>query len=381
MFNSNHYIPILKWKRAEQKALAELKAGTKKQLTPLIQLVMPKPKIIKIDGKVIKKNPEEQFEEVLQKFKESIPTIAETIVTSWGKDPIFIDFSLLYTTFVKIESSKTILKKSKELGAEFIPVLNTSDEADIKKAICSFAKESKNGLCLRLVCSDLNDTKKLSEVIESFLQLNNLNPENIDLLVDIQNIGDEYPDKYLKYSTLSQKIPHLLQWRTFIFASGSFPVDLTGYRIDEENLIPRLDWKNWKEQFDTNSLSRNPSFADYTIQHPVYKESSQFFAPTTSIKYTTENEWVLAKGKKQKFELYLVNAKTLADDDCFLGENFSEGDRYIFQKAKHFEECQKNPALKKETGNSELWIRAGINHHMEYTAYQISSLPSNASGF
>jgi len=373
MFDSNHYIPILKWKRAEQKALAELKTDSKPCMTPLIQLVMPKSKVIKADGKVVKKSPEEEFEEVLSRFKENTSTIAETIVASWGKEAIFIDFSLLYTNTLKVESSEVILRKSKELGAKFIPVLNISDEEKLKKVICSFANESGNGLCLRLVCSDIVDAKKLTEEIKYFIELSGLAPKNIDLLVDIQDICGN-TDKYQLYSSLSQKTPHLLEWRTFTFASGAFPVDLTGYKIDEENLIPRLDWQNWKGQFDEKKLLRVPSFADYTIQHPIYKESSQFFAPTTSIKYTVENEWVLAKGKKQKFELYLFNAKALVDDDCFLGEHFSQGDKYISEKAKHFEEWQKNPAIKKETGNSELWIKAGINHHLEYVVFQISNL-------
>ena len=44
MTNSNHYVPILKWKRAEQSALKALAEKQKKCYNPLVQLVMPKHK-------------------------------------------------------------------------------------------------------------------------------------------------------------------------------------------------------------------------------------------------------------------------------------------------------------------------------------------------
>lgn len=39
MFNINHYVPVLRWKRAEEKALLELDNEVKSKLTPLIELI------------------------------------------------------------------------------------------------------------------------------------------------------------------------------------------------------------------------------------------------------------------------------------------------------------------------------------------------------
>ena len=44
MLDLRHYIPILKWKRAEEGALKALREDQKKYITPLIQFVMPKNK-------------------------------------------------------------------------------------------------------------------------------------------------------------------------------------------------------------------------------------------------------------------------------------------------------------------------------------------------
>jgi hypothetical protein len=105
------------------------------------------------------------------------------------------------------------------------------------------------------------------------------------------------------------------------------------------------------------------------------KESSQFFHPTTSIRYTLDNEWLIMKGRKQKFALYLANAKLLADDKTrYYGSGFSSGDKYIADKAKHYPVYIKDPKVK-GTGSTESWLTAGINHHLVLTAHQIANLP------
>lgn len=363
MFSSRHYIPILKWKRAEQGALKALGEESKKHITPLVQFVMPKEK------------PEEQLEDVVLRFNKQILKIPEKLVEVWGNTPIFVDFSLLFTTPLKVKSIKTILQEGRKLGATFIPVIHLNDDPQIKEAACLLAKETRSGICLRLICSDLSDLTKLNQDITELLSSMKLTNEDIDLLVDIKEI-EENGNKYIKYLDLSQKIPNLLKWRTFIFASGAFPKDLSECKFDEENLIPRLDWKNWRDKLGDKNLQRKPAFADYTIQNPIYDETSQFFHPTTSIKYTLEDEWLIMKGKRQKFELYLASAAELVKDERFYGENFSNGDKHIAEKANHYPKYMREKDRGRDikgTGSTETWLRAGINHHLALVVHQIAS--------
>src|SRR5690348_5012878 len=120
MFGPKHYVPILKWKRAEQNALQALKDKDKELMTPLIQFVMPKPKSAA--------NAEKQFESVIASFREKVPQLPQQILKAWGPSPIFIDFSLLYTTpqgqALKVESLKNITASGHALGLHLIPVVN-----------------------------------------------------------------------------------------------------------------------------------------------------------------------------------------------------------------------------------------------------------------
>lgn len=362
MFDSKHYIPILKWKRAEQGALKALEDDQKEHITPLVQFVMPKYK------------PDEKLENVVAKFEEQLPQIPEKIIEVWGTTPVFIDVSLLFTPELRAKSIKNILLGGQKLKGVFVPVIHLNDNEEIKNAAYSVAKKTGSGLCLRLICSDFSssDLIQLNQNIGNLLSSSKLVEKEIDLLLDIKEIGNN-ADKYIKYLNLSQQISNLTKWRTFIFASGSFPKDLSQYRVDEENLIPRIDWKNWKEQVCSGKLKRKPSFSDYTIQYPIYEEISQFFHPTCSIKYTLENEWLIMKGERQKFAQYLASAAELIKSSKYYGKDFSDGDKYIDDKAKHFEAYIKKPSIK-GTGSTETWLRAGINHHLVLTAHQVANL-------
>ena len=360
MFDSKHYVPILKWKRAEQGALKALAEEHKKHITPLIQFVMPKYK------------PDEQLKDVVARFEEQASQIPKKLVEVWGTAPVFIDVSLLFTTPLKAKSIAVVSQIGRQLGGLFIPTIHLNDEQEIKNAAYSVAKENESGVCLRLICSDFSDLAALNQAIAELISSSGLKEKDIDLLVDIKET-EKNGDKYGKYSDLSQNIPNLSKWRTFIFASGSFPKNLLECKLDEENLIPRIDWKSWKEYVSGKTIKRKPTFADYTIQHPIYKETSQFYHPTTSIKYTLKNKWLVMKGKKHRFEMYLANAKLLSKDQRFYGENFSYGDKYIAEKAQHYDVYAKNKKVG-GTGSTETWLRAGINHHLVLVARQVANL-------
>jgi hypothetical protein len=364
MFDSKHYIPILKWKPAEQQALEKLNNQEKGVISPLIQLVMPQPKLPKLGE--IEKSREEQLEEVATSYKIKLPKIPEEILKSWGKSPAFIDFSLIYADYLRIESLNQILSVGEGLGLSLIPVVNLSSDIEVRKATALLVKKYNHGLCLRLVPADFSNLVDLSQEIQKFLVACSLSEKDVDLLIDLK----EKDNQYLKFIDLSQKISNLNEWRTFTFASGAFPIDLTKCVLGE-NYIPRSDWNNWVGQINSKKLQRYPSFADYTILHPIQKESVRFFSPSASIRYTLKDQWLVMRGQKGKTVQYLANAQLLSQDQKFNGKfrgaSFSFGDNYIVEKGKDL----KTP----KTGNATNWLTAGINCHLTCTASQIANLP------
>lgn len=328
MYDSRHYVPILKWKRAEQGALKALTTEQRKYITPLVQFVMPKQKAA------------ESLEELVERFKELAQQIAKDLLEVWGSAPLFIDTSLLFTTPLKTSMLRAIGSEGHKLGGTLIPVIHIKDDQGIQDTAITLAKETNSGVCLRIIVADFVDINALNDTLGRFLTSSGLSEKDVDLLVDMKETGTS-GGKCTKYLELSQQLTDLPKWRTFTFASGAFPENLSECKLDEENLIPRVDWKSWREFTEKGVTKRKPAFADYTIQHPIYKESSQFFHPTSSIKYTLEENWLIMKGQRQKFELYLASAATLVKDKRFYGATFSDGDSFIAGKAAHFDAYMK----------------------------------------
>ena len=366
MFGHKHYVPILKWKTAERQALkelaAQLKGKERKLITPLVRLVMPSPKAQKNPAQ--QKTREEQLDEVVATLRTRLAVIPGEMLDAWGVDPLFVDVSMLYTPALRNESMRRILATGETLKMSLIPVVDLSSDSEVGKASCALAKQFGHGLCLRLVRAQFRSFQELIKQLDAFVAACRLPVNQIDLLVDLK---EDNHNEYLATLESAQRIPNLMSWRTFILASGAFPVDLTGCKVDQKNEIPRIDWKNWLRQ-RAMKLRRHPSFADYTIQHPVYKESAQFFTPSASIRYTLKDEWLVMRGQRGKSQQYLANARILSELPEYkgFGEGFSYGDAQIKLKGADLKS--------KRTGNPTTWLVVGINHHLACVTSQIATL-------
>ena len=336
MFNSKHYIPILRWKAAEKEALEKLDHKKKEFITPLIELIMPQPKKFTVEisrDKERLKTPQELLEESVESFRKKLPKIPDEIMKFWGTTPCFIDSSLTDIT-LRAESFVQVFTIGEKLKISLIPVINLNSDIATQKVAISLGIKYGCGICLRFFRTDLLNQSILAGKISEFLTRYNLSEKNIDLLIDFQ-ITDEQCQKIADII-----IPNILKWRTFIVASGRFPPALTQFTTPDLYKIPRDDWNYWLNQVSSKKLKRNPSFADYTIQHPIYKEPVIRSNPSASIRYTLEEQWIIMRGqglrgKKTKGHAqYPANAKLLSQQPEFFGADFSYGDAYIADKAK-----------------------------------------------
>ncbi|MEN6521908.1 MAG: beta family protein [Armatimonadota bacterium] len=369
MFDSRHYVPMLKWRTAEQQALEKLDTNRKNFITPLIQLVMPPVRKLKKDEK--EKTPKEIMTESIELLNTKAPEFPKQIQRCWGQKPIFVDPSLLYTSDIRARILNKIAATGEELDLSIIPVVNLSSDDDMKKTVCSIMHKYNKGACLKLVSVDFSDYKQLKRDIRKFIEDTKLEEKNIDLIIDLQ---EDKGDEYFNISKLSQELPNLKDWRTFTLTCGAFPIDLSACKVDKKNLIPRKDWCNWVDLITQKKLERYPAFSDYTVRHPIHKESTLFFSPSASICYTLENDWLIMRGQKAQSMQYLANAKLLSSMPEFFGPDFSRGDQFIAAKGNYFDDYIKHPE-KKGTGNATMWIEAGINHHLACTVNQIANLP------
>ena len=215
-------------------------------------------------------------------------------------------------------------------------------------------------VAIRLLRSDLRNSSLKGEV-DYLIQELSLSPEQIDLIIDLQIIGDSESN----FRDLTQRLPYIDQWKKLIALSGAFPRNLSGFEKNDEHEHPRSDWLWWARQ----DARQRPIFGDYTVQYPLYEEPPVRANFSASIRYTSDDYWVIMRGEGvfnddgPGFAQFPANAQLLSDRSEFCGPDYSFGDKYIFEMGQQSE----------RTGTAEHWIRAGINHHMTFTANQISN--------
>lgn len=366
------YIPILRWRPAERKALEQLFKEDKENITPLIEFVMPGPSTKKQgDEIVITKTPKEKLSEVLL-------DVEKDLLNSWRQDAIFVDVHLLDSD-VRAASLRQILSASTNLNLFSVPVTYiipvTSTDADMatRAVAIDYAKSSGHGICIRIDKSHLEE-KDISLHIANFISNSDLSIENVDLLIDLGAI-----DQSTVMEDIAKKIiqiPNLVKWRSLIVSGGVFPKDLTKFTPGKVHELERLDLKFWN-YIQKITLPRIPLFSDYTIQCPSYEQVNAI--GSASVRYTDDEKWWIFRGKKPGVinpktkekgpgrEQYIDHAKTLTGKSFskfYKGSDYSFGDVEIARIA--------DPNNKKP-GSPATWLTIGINHHITLVARQIAN--------
>ena len=368
MSDNTYYIPILRWKAAEYSALKEIHPDDKKNIRPLIEFIMPQ-----LTNTDMEKNKGKDTTDIARdKFTEKLPSNLEKIAECCGQNMLFIDTQLIDGK-IRFESLKKIIDFGKKRGLFLSPVIYimpiTSSESDmeVRKYAATYAKESGNGLCIRITKSHLEEDT-MTQNLQKFIVDNKLDPKNIDIIIDLKLIESEnITINKEKIHSISEMHP----WRTFAVASGAFPKDLTKFEKHDDHPVKRYDYLLWKNL--SKDMNRNLSFSDYTIQHPEYIKPIPGANPSASVRYTLEDKWLIKRGEGLRnkegagHRQYLAHAQVLTKQDVFKGKNFSAGDAYIAEIAHQ----------NKKPGNPKTWLQAGINHHITLTARQIAGDAQN----
>lgn len=356
MFDHKHYVPILRWKRAEWASLRSLATDVRDHVTPLVE---PTPRSFEarnnntppVPSAVLAKN-------------------AMDLQQHWGSAPFFLDMWHLDRA-LRTESGTHPLAflaaEARSQGLALIPVTGLSRDPGYQTAVASAVASDGRGACIRVQPHEIQTSgfdKRLLDLLGNL----GLEPSQAHFLLDYQVWQQGAPT----IAALSGAIPHIDCWRTFVVASGAFPRDLTGFTVGQHNL-PRFDWMGWRDQVTRGPIPpRLPTFADYTIQHAQFTEPPERANFSASIRYTSDNSWVIMRGESvfqdngPGFDQWPANAQMLCARNEYCGPTFSDGDRYISEMA----------AQTLRTGNAETWLRAGINHHITFAVRQVASLSS-----
>ncbi|MFV0516510.1 MAG: beta family protein [Aminipila sp.] len=335
------YVPVLKWKKGEQFALKELFPHQRNGIIPLLEITDY------LTPEVILEN-----------------------INSCHNQPVYID------TLIAAQDDRdyliSVTEQSIQNACPIYPVLYYDDFPEISEELKSFVKR----IAYRISLPESIDGPDLYETIQTIEEFHH---KNQDLLIDIiLDLGVVVKENEVSRElaetkdTLKKYFLNKSFFNKIIICVSSFPENITNVAAGETVTFKRYDIKLFKKiinNVDFEVLKESLIYADYGVTKFTDTEldfTKMKYGILPKVKYTTANEYIVLKGKRNKakqMELgYVELSKKIVDSDYYYGEEFSFGDKEIKIKASN----GKGP------GNNQNWVTIVANHHIAAVIDQLS---------
>lgn len=328
------YYPVLKWKKGEQDALKNLKIY-QKNFYPVIEIVEEHP-------------PADFFTELKNCFCSTIYFDGSRI-----NNQLFYDY-ISYAASNDIPAYPVLYPNDLTN-----PIITPPDKFSVRISIpVDFEGPS------------------FEEIIN--LLSSSYQKQNINLILDAGEVTDSRIanltfDSY--HRIISNNIDSLCEFGDIIICLTSFPEQLN---IDagEDVAYKRYDisiYKKILEIFNNSKLHEKIQYSDYGVTKFTESEfdfSKMRYGILPKVKYTTKTQYIVKKGEKDRMQniftrSYIDISKEIVNSPYFFGEQFSYGDKCIYEKS-HLPNAT--------PGNSKQWVTYCANHHLTVLMEQLSNL-------
>jgi Beta protein len=361
MFGTDHYVPILRAKLGEFKALGGSTAQVRDSFTPLIEL--PPTAWEGDEGEAAPEGPDP-----------SLAGVAKRIEQNWEGDRLFfLDLGLVASTPALgggVHPVELVFQDARTRGLSAIPVTSPGRDDAFQNAVRDAVVQGGRGVCIRLGSDDFDDVPAAFQETYERLAHFEVTPAETDLILDFGEVrADQAGPMVLAASAVIGSIPEIENWRTLTWAGTAFP-SVQNFQASSLNTAPRGEWAIWQSLRSRSAvLPRVPSFADYTINgvQSDYDVAAAFFPSSPNLRYTAETDFLVWKARHPRHGHDQFNGicRLAIARPEFRGGGYSEGDRYI-------ERCANS---EDGPGNATSWRRAGVSHHLAAVVDQIASLP------
>ncbi len=347
----NHYVPVLKVKRGEKRALREIHTRLAPRIMPLLEVVEL------TGGKTLDKHLDTAFKDLA--------------VSVEPYSRCLLDCSELQPGWP--EASEAVFLRAKWQNMVFTPVTGISrNNEDVVAAM----KYREHGLALRLTRDEF-ENGDLPARLQSFMDEFTLTPEEIDLIMDLGPVDSfVVPGVAALAAAFLNGVTDHTGWRTFTISACAFPRSMGRVGRNSHDFVQRADWVAWRDRLyhQRHTLPLLPMFSDYAIQHPSGVEG---FDPETmqvsaSIRYTWSDCWLLIKGESTRVRPTSIQFPELATSLVY-GHL-----RQYFYQASHCNGCA---SIKRCAdgqpghGSAEAWRRYGTIHHITRVLEDLAALP------
>ena len=343
------YVPVLKLKRGEKKALSLVPIALRQRVVPVLDVVQ------NASGRPL----DEHLDTVFRGLPSSLV----------GYSRCFIDAREIEDDDPR--ATDMVLNRAQAEGMRVLPVTGITRTSGVAAALAHRA----HGLGLRLLKSEF-ESRNLAPLLQRFMGRYGLIPEGVDLVLDLGAVADmiAHGVSALTRAFLAD-IPELGRWRTVSIVACAFPLSMRGIGRHAHKRVDRSEWISWRDDIlrYQQECGRALVFGDYVIQHPAGVEN---FDPRTmpvsaTIRYALDDAWILIKGESTR----VVSAR---DQFPALATKLVYGRlRAIYKGSWHCPGCSSmKVAADGGTGfgSAEAWRRLGTIHHICQTLDGLNAL-------
>lgn len=287
-----------------------------------------------------------------------------------GFDAAFIDSSELDSAFRlpgAVHPLSAAAAALADAGARVIPVTGLHRDAAHHKVALETRKLHPQGqLCLRLDATDVSTASLTYKGVLGFLATATITTEQTYLLLDLQCLHGQDDKTVVALVTRLLKLVKDKTWAGIIVGGYGFPDQLaTALSTNEQTYLPRIEQRAFRE-LAIHDWESPLWLADYTVVSPAVVELDWKLirkVMTPRALYTLDESWFVVRGgalssHKDGYGQYYAIADEIVALDEFSGEDFSAGDKYIWERAQR----DGTP------GSPASWITACVNHHITFTA-------------
>jgi hypothetical protein len=343
--NKLPYVPILKAKQGEFKALATLQEDIKTRLVPFID--MPNNPRNEKGGK----KPLETY----------IGKRMEDLSKAWGSaEPLYVDMLRVDSTERTSTGDHSLIALSEAATKHQVEVMFVTGldrDNDYQNAFFTIMRDRKQPICLRLDLQDMQRPATLKSQIEGLLHRIAWDLSKIHLLLDFGHIPQPGLDRFVDIAIAALGV--LEQIGTFgkIFIAGTaFPENLSGIKSNSEALIQRLECLLWER---VSSEHNSIQFSDYGIQNPILSDvDPKAMNASGHIRYTLDGHFLILKGYSlkagEKYAQFHSLAQGMIKHKGYSGKDYSWGDLFLF-------DCANRSA---HPGRLSDWRAVGTSHHL-----------------
>jgi hypothetical protein len=350
------YMPQLKWKKGERRALKSVGSARSGRLLPAFKI----PPAGGFD-------PDQQ--RVLTTV-EYLHSFGRQLADCWDRRLALIDAELIddqhHSEAVADHPLTALIERARLAGANAAPIFGLGNSPDYHRAVRKYAERNPAAsACLRVKLEELESIPDAKTLAEFASQLG-LTLSSVILLLDGGPL--EIVDVEDFTHLLSGQLARLIApntWARVFWSATSFP-EKPRLKAGLDGDFPRADWNLYRTILANRAeFPIVPMFSDYALEYPsAYAPFNG--APSAHLRYSSPEHYHIFKGpsvrKEGGYKAIFEVARRLVSSGVFSGAEFSSGDAFI----------QHLSGRAGRTGDAPTWRWSATDHHFTLVMGQLA---------